>query len=178
MWQRKEFNLPDEDTQIALLEVTDEVLTERGFRRYEVSNWAKPGHECLHNLNYWHNGTYLGLGAGAWSCVGGRRWENVPDVSEYQARLAAGLSIVAQTEELRGWDKVAETAILHFRLVGGVRWDSLCSRVEPEYREPLRLRLLELAEDGLVEFDDGLVRPTQRGLLLLNQVGVRLLSDS
>lgn len=176
MQERGEFTLPDEDTQLALVDVTEEILGRHGLRRYEVSNWAKARHECLHNLNYWHNGAYLGLGAGAWSHVGGRRWGNVPDVREYMARIARGEEPLGESEELRGWEQAAETAMLGLRLVAGLRWEDLAARIEPEQRQRLRLCLKELADEGLVRFDNGVVGPTRRGLLLLNQVGVRLLS--
>ncbi len=176
MQERGEFTMPDEDTEVALLEVTEEVLGRHGLRRYEVSNWARPGRESLHNVNYWYNGAYLGLGAGAWSHMGGRRWGNVPDVREYVACIARGEEPVGESEELRGWEQAAETAMLCLRLVAGFRWDDLAARVEHDQRQSLRLCLKELAGEGLVRFDNGVVGLTRRGLLLLNQVGVRLLS--
>lgn len=177
MQERGEFVLPDEDTQIALLDVTEEVLASHGLRRYEVSNWSLPGRECRHNVNYWCNGTYLGFGAGAWSHVGGRRWGNVADVVEYAARIARAESPVGETEELRGWAQAAETAMLYLRLVQGFEWKDLWARVEAEQRDTLRDRLMELAGDGLIVVDKDFVAPTRRGLLLLNQIGIRLLGN-
>src|SRR5204863_366749 len=66
-----------------------ETLSKAGYRRYEVSNHAKPGEESRHNLGYWRDAQWLGLGAGAHSSVGGRRWKNVDDPAEYVARVRA-----------------------------------------------------------------------------------------
>src|SRR5207302_230138 len=67
----------DEDWDADLFEMTMDVLSGAGFEQYEISNYAKHGHECLHNLAYWTGADYLGLGPSAFSTVGGRRWQNV-----------------------------------------------------------------------------------------------------
>ena len=70
--QGSKYRLPDEDIQAEMFEVTGEILEKAGYRRYEISNFARPGHECRHNLNYWNYGEYVGLGAGAVSFLRNR----------------------------------------------------------------------------------------------------------
>jgi oxygen-independent coproporphyrinogen-3 oxidase len=170
------FVLPDDDLALALVEVTDQVLATAGFIHYEVSNWAQPGYECRHNLKYWQGFSYLGLGAGAWSYVRGRRYGNVRDPVDYARRASAGEPHVDQAEELAGWDLVAERAMLGLRLVGGVEFDSLVLGAGSAEGERLRSVLTELAGEDLVWLNNGHVGPTPRGLVLLNQVALRLLS--
>ena len=170
------FVLPDDDVALGLIEVTDEVLATAGFVHYEGSNWAQPNRECRHNLKYWLGGSYLGIGAGAWSYLDGRRYGNVRDPREYARRVFAGEPLVDEAEELGGWDLVAERAMLGLRLVGGVEVADLVHGVGPDEGARLRSVLTELAGEGLVWLNNGTVGPTPRGLVLLNQVGVRLLS--
>jgi oxygen-independent coproporphyrinogen-3 oxidase len=176
LYSQGAFVLPDDDVALGLIEVTDDVLATAGFVHYEVSNWAQPNRECRHNLKYWLGGSYLGIGAGAWSYLDGRRYGNVRDPREYARRVFAGEPLVDEAEELGGWDLVAERAMLGLRLVGGVEVADLVNGVGPDEGARLRSVLTELAGEGLVWLNNGTVGPTPRGLVLLNQVGVRLLS--
>jgi oxygen-independent coproporphyrinogen-3 oxidase len=175
LYDRGEFAMPDEDTALDLLRVTDETLTAAGLYRYEVSNWAGPGREACHNIKYWLGAPYLGLGAGAWSFVGGRRWANVSDVAAYITRVYGIGSPVDECEVLDEGSRVAERAMVALRLVGGVPWAYLADGASEEATGRLRDVMAGLAEDGLVWFNNGHVGPTERGLALLNQVGLKLL---
>ena len=81
-------------------ELADELLTAAGLVNYEVSNWARPGHECRHNLLYWRQHDYLGFGCAAHSHVAGRRWWNVRTPERYIAAVAAGQPTEAAGETL------------------------------------------------------------------------------
>ncbi len=81
---------PDPDVQADMFGVACELLGEAGYAHYEVSNWAKPGYECRHNLGYWERRPYLGLGAGAHSYRDDRRWWNVRPPEEYMAQVETG----------------------------------------------------------------------------------------
>ncbi|OGC22919.1 hypothetical protein A2291_00165 [candidate division WOR-1 bacterium RIFOXYB2_FULL_42_35] len=81
--KRSTLNLPQEDLELAMYEDTIESLTSAGFKHYEISNFSKPGFECKHNLFYWRNGNYLGVGAGAHSHVDGQRWANPNSIENY-----------------------------------------------------------------------------------------------
>jgi oxygen-independent coproporphyrinogen-3 oxidase len=74
---------PDPDVQAEMYQLADQKLESAGFRNYEISNWAKPGFESQHNLNYWNQGNWLGFGAGAHSAVQNQRWSNPRGLSDY-----------------------------------------------------------------------------------------------
>ena len=79
----QELNLPDEETERRMYEITGDILREAGYHRYEISNYAKAGKECVHNKVYWQRGNYLGLGIGSASLIQNVRFHNVTDISSY-----------------------------------------------------------------------------------------------
>jgi oxygen-independent coproporphyrinogen-3 oxidase len=149
---------PDDDVQADAYLLADRVLAEAGLRWYEVSNWARPGHECRHNRLYWAQGDYLGFGCAAHSHRGGRRWWNVRTPERYIAAIAAGGGAEAAGESLDAEARAAEQLQLALRTRGGV----------PAAALPVD----DL--DGLVEVrgDRAVLTPT--GRLLANEVAVRL----
>jgi oxygen-independent coproporphyrinogen-3 oxidase len=111
---------PDADLAAEMYELAERVLKQAGFVHYEISNWARPGRECRHNLVYWRNGAYLGFGAGAHSHRAGRRWWNVPAPAAYIARLKAGENPQEDAEEIDAALAMCETMMLGLRLREGV----------------------------------------------------------
>ena len=90
----------DEDLCADMYEYADERLRTEGYSNYEISNWSLPGHQCQHNLTYWWNLPYIGMGAGAHSFFGGKRFSDVLDPQEYIRLLKAGQMPVAETTEV------------------------------------------------------------------------------
>jgi putative oxygen-independent coproporphyrinogen III oxidase len=154
---------PDPDMQADMFSTACDVLGSSGYRHYEVSNWAKPGFECRHNLGYWERRPYVGLGAGAHSYRDERRWWNVRPPEEYMARVEAGDLPVGGEERLEPPDAHLEEVFLRLRILEGIP----ASWVDPAAAEPfLETGLLELTGDALV--------PTERGMLLLNELVLAL----
>ena len=149
---------PDDDDQAAKYELADATLADAGLANYEVSNWARPGHECRHNLLYWRQGDYRGLGCAAHSHAGGRRWWNVRTPERYLALLAAGEPVEAAGESLSDEEGRVEGLQLSLRTREGV---------------PASALDLE-ALDGLVSVDGDRAVLTLRGRLLANEVALRL----
>jgi oxygen-independent coproporphyrinogen-3 oxidase len=133
--RRGEVALPDEDDQAAKYELIDDLLTEAGLRWYEVSNWARPGHECRHNVGYWRGHDWWGIGPGAHSYVSapaspveavetdtpaGVRWWNVKHPRAYATRLEAGQSPGAGRELLTRDEAHLERVMLGVRLREGL----------------------------------------------------------
>ena len=150
---------PDEDAQAGRYETADAVLTAGGYRWYEVSNWARPGHECRHNLLYWQQGEYQGIGCAAHSHRGGKRWWNVRTPERYIRAVSSGRTPVAGTEELDVSSRELEALTLAIRTSEGVPASTL------PHDEVL---------DGLVEKRAGRAVLTLRGRLLANEVAIRL----
>lgn len=176
--RRGDLALPDEDDQAAKYELADDLLTAAGLHWYEVSNWARtPADACRHNLAYWRNDDWWGVGPGAHSHVGGVRWWNVKHPRAYAARLAAGESPAAGRETVEDASARLERVMLGVRLSEGLPVDVLSPAA--------RTRVAGLVADGLVDPRAALgaaevpgrrVRLTRRGRLLADAV-VRSLAD-
>jgi oxygen-independent coproporphyrinogen-3 oxidase len=118
----------DEDIELTMMRRAREVLGTAGFRRYEVSNFARPGRECLHNINYWTNGEYLGLGASAASYLGGERRTNVASWREYETTTLAGRDPVVFRERLAPAAAMGEEVMLRLRRAEGMSLAALSAR--------------------------------------------------
>jgi len=150
---------PDDDDQASKYVAADAVLQAAGLRSYEISNWARPGHECRHNLLYWSQGDYRGVGCAAHSHAGGRRWWNVRTPERYIAAVEDGRSPVAAGEELGSDERRLEALQLALRTRGGVPAEAIPN---------------DPALDRLVARDDGRAVLTLAGRLLANEVALRL----
>ncbi|HTZ10230.1 MAG TPA: coproporphyrinogen-III oxidase family protein, partial [Acidimicrobiales bacterium] len=150
---------PDEDAVARRYGRLDAALADAGYRWYEVSNWARPGHECRHNALYWAQGDYRGIGCAAHSHHGGRRFWNVRSPERYIAAVAAGRSPCAGEEVLGRAERAFEALALALRTTRGVPWS-----VVPD----------DPALDGLLERRGDRAVLSVRGRLLANEVTVRL----
>ena len=144
---------PNEEQELAMYQAGLETLAAAGYRQYEISNFAKPGKECRHNIAYWEDKDYLGIGPSACSTIGDRRWQNTPQLTGW----TAGTEEIV-TPELRA----AERAAFGMRMNAGVpaelvrgRWDKQIS---------------ELLSAELVQWRDGRLQPTRRGILFADEV--------
>lgn len=153
---------PDDDVAAARYEMLDESLSESGLAWYEVSNWARPGGECRHNLGYWRDGDWLAIGPGAHGHLDGTRWWTHKHPRTYAQALAAG-DPVAGRELVSEHDRHVELVMLGLRLAEGLPLAAL-SEVEQQ-------RVPGLVSEGLL--DDGSLA---RGRLVLTRHG-RLLAD-
>ena len=153
----------DPDLAAAMYERAQEVLSREGYRQYELSNFAKPGYACRHNLLYWTGEEYLGIGCGASSYISGTRWSNASTLPDYCGRLERGERPVAFQERLAGKAGLGEGILLRLRTREGVRWnDAMEKAFAHSRRRLLRWELLEANHNRL--------RLTSRGMLLANQV--------
>ncbi|MEI8239707.1 MAG: radical SAM family heme chaperone HemW [Actinomycetota bacterium] len=149
---------PDDDDLADKYELADDLLTAAGCENYEVSNWAQPGHECRHNILYWQQGDYLGVGCAAHSHLAGRRWWNLRTPERYLAAVEAGEPAEAAGETLDDTTRRIEGLQLALRM-----------------REGVPLGSLDLDDlDDLVVTDGVRVRLTRHGRLLANEVSLRL----
>ena len=111
---------PDEALQVEMEEAAETVLAQAGFTRYEISNYAKPGYACRHNLLYWTDGDYLGLGPSAQSYVAGSRFGNIPNLDAYAGQLQNGHLPVTDRRMLTNEEQHRDALIFGLRLLNGV----------------------------------------------------------
>jgi oxygen-independent coproporphyrinogen-3 oxidase len=155
---------PDDDDQADKYELADDLLVAAGLDNYEVSNWARPGHESRHNHLYWDQDDYRGFGCAAHSHAGGRRWWNVRTPDRYIDAVRRGASVEAAGETLDEASRRFEALQLALRTRDGVARDAFAADD------------LELLADLVVPHprDTGRVVLTRRGRLMANEVSLRL----
>lgn len=178
LWQ-----IPDSDAVADMYEAALPLLERAGFEHYEVSNWARPGHESRHNLTYWRNEAYLGCGAGAHSYVQTRRFWNVKPIEEYIRRgssLAKGLADgLMEGEEILDRDaQLGETAVLALRLRReGLSFARFRNRFDVDPMARWQAELGELAQLGVLHVDEQRAALTDAGLLVSNAIATRFLPE-
>jgi oxygen-independent coproporphyrinogen-3 oxidase len=166
--------LPDEDAALRMLEAARQMTEEAGFHRYEISNYALPGCECRHNINYWRNNEYIGIGPGAVSCLNGMRKSAVADVAEFCSRIEKGQEVWEHEECLEPEAAFRETVIMGLRMTEGLALDELRRRFSIDAAAYYGETLARLTKQGLLELADGRLRLTAQGLLLANPVMAEL----
>ncbi len=150
-----ELPLPSEDEEREIYWLTHDFLEDMGLKQYEISNFARPGRECRHNIKYWTLEPYIGLGAAAHSYHGGRRCGNAPDIAAYVrgGGRNVGSEVVDENERLR------ERFWLGLRMTGGIAYNG-------EFPDEVG----KLVKKGLLERADGRIRLTKKGIDLANLV--------
>jgi oxygen-independent coproporphyrinogen III oxidase len=173
LWRQVEVGrsiLPEDDVIAAMYKRAIEVATEAGLEQYEVSNFARPGEESLHNLRYWERRPYLGLGLGAHSFAGQQRYANTRDLSEYLKLLGEGDTAVVFRETLTPEEEREEKIFLSLRQARGVRYSDLVRLCGPE-----GMKWVERGtEEGWLFRREDRVAFTPAGFLLSNDHIARL----
>ncbi|HEY7340776.1 MAG TPA: radical SAM family heme chaperone HemW [Ktedonobacterales bacterium] len=184
----------DDDTAADMYEHAMERLARAGYGQYEISNWALPGHECRHNLTYWRNLPYIGLGAGAHSCFVGHRFAETRPIAGYIARVRAAVEAnetgeaggeatalpagaIVEDEVVSPAMAMAETAMLGLRLNAGISRSEFAARYGCAFEQVFDERLADICGLGLIETVGDRIRLTEHGRLLGNEVFARLLPD-
>jgi oxygen-independent coproporphyrinogen-3 oxidase len=158
--QRGEFHRDDE-RDAAMFEEAMDLLGAADYAQYEISNYARPGRESLHNFGYWNGDDYLGLGPSAFSTVGTRRWQNAPDSAAYIARMTAGQPPVSFEETITERTRTGESLAFGLRTARGI---------PARAAEPFAAELADMRALGLLEARDGRLLLTRRGKLMADSV--------
>lgn len=162
--------LPDEEEVLAMAALTHDLLARAGMPRYEISNYAQPRHECRHNRNYWQNGAYLGLGAGAVSCLSGFRFSMVQEPQLFADLVERGALPLADGECLPLEAGFRESVVMGLRMIEGVSFARLQRQfglTPPGYYGKI---LGDLQQQGLIEIAKDSLRLTEAALPVANQV--------
>ena len=173
--QRGEVQKIDEDLEYQMFEETMEILASNGYEQYEISNYAKPTRQCKHNLLYWNNGSWWPLGPAAAGHIAGRRWRNVPRLSQYNKH--DGLPPIENVELLSPSGQAGETFMLGLRLRDGIpkkRVDLLLSVKDGGWRTEI---IKKHVQDGFLAWSPNL-HLTTRGIMLADTVIGELLMDA
>lgn len=160
----------DNDLEADMYLLAIELLAGHGFQQYEISNFAKPGCECRHNLIYWNNQPYLGIGPSAASYVGGARFKNIPHIETYVREIEAHRPAWRESERLTGEDLAGELVMLQLRLNRGLDLADFQARTS---LNPLELYAEQIAEHsaaGLLECTERHLRLTDAGRLVADRV--------
>lgn len=162
--------LPDDEAVIGMQRTAIDTLAAAGYARYEISNYAKPGYECRHNLVYWLRGDYLGIGCAAHSMMDNVRFENAWALEEY---LAGNTEL--ERREIPTEEQKEEMLMLATRTVHGMSLADYRETFDEDFEKAHAAALKPLMAGGLVEIQDGCLRLTQSGMEVQNAVVVELL---
>jgi oxygen-independent coproporphyrinogen-3 oxidase len=165
-----------EERELAFFAATRGALAARGFEAYEISNFATTGRQCSHNINYWHNAEYVGIGPSAVSKLGATRAGNLKGIAAYTRRLAVEGEALAWEETLAPAQSLAETWWLGLRLSAGLAPEEARRRCGfAEASDPAEGVARELCRTGLLELEEPRYRLSARGLPLADHVARQFL---
>jgi oxygen-independent coproporphyrinogen-3 oxidase len=176
LYRNNQLPLPDEDEEAEMYRLIIRRLTEAGYKQYEISNFAKPGYESRHNLAYWRNESYYGVGAGAHGYVMGRRHENVRGVREYIEATRAGLPR-RETCEVSPREAMEDFMMVGLRLLDGVRDADFRGQFGMPLESVFGGVLHTLVSRGLLEPTEEGYKLTESGLFFGNEVFGAFLGD-
>ncbi len=164
--------MPDQELLEHMTDLVESMLEMHGFQQYEISNFARPGHECRHNLNYWDNGPYMGLGVSAVSYLNGFRYRNTESLEEYVGLTSKGQSPVTFTEHLDTEASFRETVILGLRTNRGISIERMQERfgINPIQYYKDRGVMEDIIDEGLIIINNDMIRLTRRGRRIANKV--------
>ena len=167
--QSKKIKMPDENLVIKMYNHLIDFLSHHGYEHYEISNFALPGYKCIHNLNYWDQGTFIGAGAGAHSYSNMIRSKNTEDINRYKENLDIGILPEGKSTNIGSEEFIEEFIFLGLRKTEGLPISAA---------ENLGLNIIDICEDfvdeGYLEIENGYIRFTRTGIVLSNTIIVKL----
>jgi len=170
-----QFASVDEALELQMLRVTRTVLDQHGYRAYEISNFARTGEACRHNLQYWQGENYLGLGPSAASHVDGHRWKNRPHLREWETAVDTGDLPVVDYETLSPEHRARELAMLLLRLDAGLNFADFSARTGYSPHALFNDQINSLMKLGLIHLDDEHIALTDKGLGVADAVAAEFL---
>ncbi len=176
LWKEREsLPLPDEETERSMYFLACSALSEAGYRHYEISNFARPGYECRHNLRYWDCGEYLGFGPAASCYFSGKRFTYKRDLEAFVAR-DPGDSLVEELFEIPPSEMVGEYVMLRLRLRDGISPDEFHKRFRRDFEAMFGDKLQRYLDSGHMVKQGGAYSLTDEGFYISNYIIADLLS--
>jgi len=167
-----------ESTQAECYATAISTLTQAGLEHYEISNFARPGRACLHNLTYWRNEPYLGVGPAAASYLGGVRRTNCSDLEAWMQAVEAGLAPPGRAEQLGGREAMAETAMLGLRMTQGISLPDFMDRFGQDLLDAFPATIGRYRELGALLVTDSHVRIRPDHLVVSDTILADLLAEA
>ncbi len=174
----KEEELPTEEVEREIYHRTEEILKEKGYYRYEISNYAKKGKECRHNLGYWERKEYLGLGLGASSLIEEQRFHNIEDLAQYIEYAGNLERLCCDKEILSEQERMEEFVFLGLRKMEGISKQEFQRLFGKTLEECYKNNIHRMKQEKLIEESDGYLRLTKRGIDLSNYVFAEILCEN
>ena len=168
--------LPHEDIQLEMYKITIQALEDAGYTQYEISNFSKPSMESQHNINYWNNGEYLGVGAGASSYLNGERFKNVNLPSIYIREIEAKSNAIDTRERLEPLQAMGETLMLGLRLLKGISIDVFENRFQVSFQKVYGKAVESLLNQELITFNQNRIALSRKGLFLADSVILKFMA--
>jgi len=165
----KLLTLPDEQSQSYMYLQGAEILEDSSIVQYEVSNFARMGMQCRHNLGYWEGKEYLGLGPAASSTIRDKRWTNPVELGDW-GRMVTSKSLPSDVEELTPHTRLLECMMLRLRTVRGMRLKAYADLTGRSFIQDHKRLIQALHEHGLIRISQGYMRLTRQGLLVSNSI--------
>ncbi|MCP4581547.1 MAG: radical SAM family heme chaperone HemW [candidate division Zixibacteria bacterium] len=165
-----ELALVDDDNQAEMYSATNEMLSSAGYKRYEVSNFAKPGFECRHNFKYWRDDKYVGLGPSAHSYDGEKRTANQKNLDKYIANLGKGKLPISFRETLTDKQRAEEWLLLGLRLAEGIDYNLAKEVINDQVKT-------DFIKQGYLRKKLNKIALTDKGFLMADEIIVKLLKS-
>lgn len=163
-------NLPTEDEERKMNDLTYCILAQKGYNMYEISNYAKIGYESKHNLNYWNQGIYVGFGCAAASFINGKRYTNISNIHEYISRVNDSKDLIEEAEELDKLSTIKEYIILKLRLTDGIDVVEFYNKFKTQIYDMYKIEIEELIQNNLLEYNGNRIYLTPYGRDVANIV--------
>lgn len=170
MYDENKIMLPNEELERDMNSLAIDVLSNNGYKWYETSNFAKSGYECKHNLTYWQNGEYIGLGCSAWGRIGNVRYSNFYDIKEYINSISNNQLPVDNKENISKETDMFDTIMLGLRLVDGIDIREFNTKYNVDFLVKYNGVLKQLIDDDLILLSDDSIKLTRKGFDLQNYV--------
>ena len=175
MYERKEFKLLDEDTDIEMYEYTINYLKSHGYNQYEISNYAKKGFECKHNILYWKCENYVGIGTSASGFLDEIRYNNLCEIDKYEELILNGKKPIEWEEKLSIKDKIEESIFLGLRMNEGIKFKDFKNKYDFNFLEEYKNEIEKLTKLQLIDINETGMKLTQKGKEISNSVFVEFI---
>ncbi len=176
MYEKNEFEMIDEDTDIKMYNYTINYLKDNGYNQYEISNYSKSGFECNHNILYWKCNHYIGLGPGASGYINNYRYNNLESLNDYHEKLLNNEKPIDFIDELTIEDKIQEKIFMGLRMNEGIKFIEFKNEFDLDFKLRFKDVLKRLKENKLIIEDEFGIKLTQDGREISNSVFIEFMN--